>query len=126
MKAVNRAAADNQSAQAEEEGLEPTKEWVKDLIDEILARGIRVARSRTHLARRGHRRQGRRSPIRSAGENRRCHAQRAARRARSRSIRYASRRPAHGAHRHGLCADRGDASVRNDINWFMGRLPASR
>ena len=25
------------SAQAEEEGLEPTKEWVKDLIDEILA-----------------------------------------------------------------------------------------
>ena len=34
---MNRATADNQSAQAEEEGLEPTKEWVKDLIDEILA-----------------------------------------------------------------------------------------
>jgi hypothetical protein len=33
---MNRATADNQSAQAEEEGLEPTKEWVKDLIDEIL------------------------------------------------------------------------------------------
>jgi hypothetical protein len=36
-KAMNRATADNQSAQSEEEGLEPTKEWVKDLIDEILA-----------------------------------------------------------------------------------------
>jgi len=36
-KAMNRATADNQSAQAEEEGLEPTKEWVKDLIDEIVA-----------------------------------------------------------------------------------------
>jgi Phage portal protein len=36
-KVMNRATADNQSAQAEEEGLEPTKEWVKDLIDEILA-----------------------------------------------------------------------------------------
>ena len=34
---MNRAAADNQSAQSEEEGLEPTKEWVKDLIDEIIA-----------------------------------------------------------------------------------------
>ena len=28
--------ADNQSAQAEDEGLEPTKKWVKDLIDEIV------------------------------------------------------------------------------------------
>jgi hypothetical protein len=37
VKAMNRATADNQSAQAEEEGLEPTKEWVKDLIDEIIA-----------------------------------------------------------------------------------------
>jgi len=37
VKAMNRATADNQSAQAEEEGLEPTKEWVKDLIDELLA-----------------------------------------------------------------------------------------
>jgi hypothetical protein len=36
-KVMNRATADNQSAQAEEEGLEPTKEWVKDLIDEIIA-----------------------------------------------------------------------------------------
>jgi hypothetical protein len=36
-KVMNRATAENQSAQAEEEGLEPTKEWVKDLIDEILA-----------------------------------------------------------------------------------------
>src|ERR1700730_13765254 len=36
-KAMTRATADNQSAQAEEEGLEPTKEWVKDLIDEIVA-----------------------------------------------------------------------------------------
>jgi len=34
---MNRATADNQSAQAEEEGLEPTKAWVKDLIDEIIA-----------------------------------------------------------------------------------------
>ena len=34
---MNRATADNQSAQSEEEGLEPTKEWVKDLIDEIIA-----------------------------------------------------------------------------------------
>ena len=45
-KAMNRATADNQSAQAEEEGLEPTKEWVKDLIDEIIGRGICLARSR--------------------------------------------------------------------------------
>ena len=37
VKLMNRATADNQSAQAEEEGLEPTKEWVKDLIDEIIA-----------------------------------------------------------------------------------------
>jgi hypothetical protein len=36
-KVMNRATADNQSAQAEDEGLEPTKEWVKDLIDEIIA-----------------------------------------------------------------------------------------
>jgi hypothetical protein len=36
-KAMNHATADNQSAQSEEEGLEPTKEWVKDLIDEIVA-----------------------------------------------------------------------------------------
>jgi len=34
---MNRATADNQSQQAEDEGLEPTKEWVKDLIDEIIA-----------------------------------------------------------------------------------------
>ena len=34
---MNRATADNQSAQSEEEGLEPTKEWVKDLVDEIVA-----------------------------------------------------------------------------------------
>jgi hypothetical protein len=36
-KVMNRATADNQSAQAEDEGLDPTKEWVKDLIDEIIA-----------------------------------------------------------------------------------------
>ena len=34
---MNRATADKQSQQAEDEGLEPTKEWVKDLIDEIIA-----------------------------------------------------------------------------------------
>jgi len=37
VKLMNRATADNQSAQAEDEGLEPTKEWVKDLIDEVIA-----------------------------------------------------------------------------------------
>ncbi len=37
VKLMNRATADNQSEQAEEEGLEPTKEWVKDLVDEIIA-----------------------------------------------------------------------------------------
>ena len=37
VKQMNRATADNQSAQSEEEGLEPTKEWVKDLVDEIIA-----------------------------------------------------------------------------------------
>jgi hypothetical protein len=37
VKQMNRATADNQSAQSEEEGLEPTKEWMKDLIDEIIA-----------------------------------------------------------------------------------------
>jgi hypothetical protein len=36
-KVMNRATADNQSEQAEDEGLEPTKEWVKDLADEIIA-----------------------------------------------------------------------------------------
>jgi hypothetical protein len=34
---MNRATAQNQSEQAEAEGLEPTKEWVKDLIDEIVS-----------------------------------------------------------------------------------------
>ncbi len=33
---MNRATADNQSAQSEE-GLESTGEWVKDLVDEIIA-----------------------------------------------------------------------------------------
>ncbi len=37
VKLMNRATADNQSAQAEDEGLEPTKEWVKDLIDKIIS-----------------------------------------------------------------------------------------
>ncbi len=37
VKLMNRATADNQSAQAEDEGLAPTREWVKDLIDEIIA-----------------------------------------------------------------------------------------
>jgi hypothetical protein len=37
VKQMNRATADNQSAQSEAEGLEPTKEWVKDLVDEIIA-----------------------------------------------------------------------------------------
>ena len=37
VKQMNRATADNQSAQSEEEGLEPTKEWVKDFVDEIIA-----------------------------------------------------------------------------------------
>ena len=37
VKLMNRATADNQSAQSDDEGLEPTKEWVKDLIDEIIA-----------------------------------------------------------------------------------------
>ena len=37
VKLMNRATADNQSAQAEQEGLEPTKEWVKDLVDSIIA-----------------------------------------------------------------------------------------
>jgi hypothetical protein len=37
VKLMNRATADNQSTQSEEEGLEPTKEWVKDLVDEIIA-----------------------------------------------------------------------------------------
>lgn len=37
VKLMNRATADNQSAQSEEEGLEPTKAWVKDLVDEIIA-----------------------------------------------------------------------------------------
>ena len=41
-KVMNRATAENQSAQAEEEGLEPTKEWVKDLVDEILAEEFRA------------------------------------------------------------------------------------
>jgi hypothetical protein len=36
-KVMNRATADNQSAQAEDEGLEPTREWVKNLVDEIIA-----------------------------------------------------------------------------------------
>ena len=37
VKQMNRATAENQSLQSEEEGLEPTKEWVKDLVDEIIA-----------------------------------------------------------------------------------------
>ena len=37
VKAMTRPSADNQSAQSEEEVLEPTKAWVKELIDGILA-----------------------------------------------------------------------------------------
>ena len=37
VKLMNRATADNQSEQSEDEGLDPTKEWVKDLIDEIIS-----------------------------------------------------------------------------------------
>src|SRR5579871_430180 len=37
VKMMNRATAENQSAQAEDEGLAPTKEWVKELVDEIIA-----------------------------------------------------------------------------------------
>ena len=53
VKAMNRATADNQSAQSEEEGLEPTKEWVKDLIDEIIAEEFASPDLELHLARRG-------------------------------------------------------------------------
>jgi hypothetical protein len=37
VKMMNRATADNQSSQSEEEGLEPTKEWIKELHDGIIA-----------------------------------------------------------------------------------------
>ena len=35
-KMINRSSGEKQSDQAEEEGLEPTKEWIKDLVDDIL------------------------------------------------------------------------------------------
>jgi len=34
---MNRATAEQHSTQSEEEGLEPTKEWIKELIDDIIA-----------------------------------------------------------------------------------------
>jgi len=34
---MNRATAQQHSDQSEEEGLEPTKEWIKDLIDDVVA-----------------------------------------------------------------------------------------
>ena len=34
---MNRGTADNQSEQAADDGLEPTREWVKDFVDEIIA-----------------------------------------------------------------------------------------
>ena len=34
---MNRSQGEQQSDQAEEEGLEPTKEWIKDLIDDVVA-----------------------------------------------------------------------------------------
>jgi hypothetical protein len=37
VKMMNRSQGEQQSSQAEEEGLEPTKEWIKDLIDDITA-----------------------------------------------------------------------------------------
>ena len=81
VKLMNRATADNQSAQSEEEGLEPTKEWVKDLVDEIIdhRRRILVARSRTALARRGRRRRGAGSKPRRPAQTRRRYPQRDAR-----------------------------------------------
>ncbi len=36
VKMMNRASGEKQSDQSEEEGLEPTKEWVKDLVDGII------------------------------------------------------------------------------------------
>jgi hypothetical protein len=43
-----RATADDQSAQSEEEGLEPTKEWEKDLVDEIIAQEFASADLELH------------------------------------------------------------------------------
>jgi hypothetical protein len=37
VKMTNRSSGEKQSDQAEEEGLEPTKEWIKDLVDNIVA-----------------------------------------------------------------------------------------
>ena len=78
---MNRATADNQSAQAEEEGLEPTKEWVKDLIDEIIAEEF-ASPIWSSLARRGRGRSEGPSRARRPRQARRRHAQRNARRAR--------------------------------------------
>lgn len=38
VKQMNRATADNASEQASQEGLEPTKSWLKEMIDEIIER----------------------------------------------------------------------------------------
>jgi hypothetical protein len=51
VKVMNRATADNQSAQSEEEGLEPTKEWVKDLIDDIKSAVCWTLRGRNEFRR---------------------------------------------------------------------------
>ena len=34
---MNRASGEKQSDQADEEGIEPTKEWIKEFIDDIIA-----------------------------------------------------------------------------------------
>ncbi len=107
VKLMNRATADNQSAQAEDEGLEPTKEWVKDLCRRDHRRRVRLARpgaawldeddgaAANEAALEGRVKLG----ALTLNEMRDAlgldpYTQR-------------RRRPADGAHRHRLCADRG-------------------
>ena len=112
VKPMNRATADNQSAQSEEEGLEPTKEWVKDLVDEIIADEFASPDLELHWLDEDADADGLEAVARRPRQARRGHAQRDARRSRPRSLRQRRRRPPDGAHRHRLRADRGECGRR--------------
>ncbi len=99
VKLMNRATADNQSEQAEDEGLEPTKEWVKDLVDEIIAEEFSSPDLElVWLDEDEGDPKGLEAVARRPRKTRRRHAQRDARQPRPRSLRQRRRRPPDGAH----------------------------
>ncbi len=105
VKLMNRATADNQSAQSEEEGLEPTKEWVKDLVDEIIAEEFSSPDLELLWLDEDDNDRGKAEAALEARVTRRRHAQRDARPPRPRPLRQRRRQPGDGADAYRLRAD---------------------